>query len=160
MAGQGLAGAAFGVLAVSLQPSASRPVLHDLGNILLTYVLLWAYLAFTQYLIIWSENLPDGIVWYTRRLDTAWWWIALLLVAFHFFIPLLVLLSRAAKRAPLVLGGLAAALVCMHLVDAWWLIVPSVAATSVHVLWVAPLAATGVMALVGVRALHASKVNA
>jgi hypothetical protein len=156
LTGNGLAGAALGVLAATLRASASRSVLRDLGNILLTYVLLWAYIAFTQYLIIWAENLPDEIVWYTSRLQTHWWWVGCLLIAFHFFLPLLVLLSRTAKSAPLALAGLALALLVIHLVDAWWLTVPSVAPHSAHVLWLAPLAAAGLIALVGARALQGS----
>jgi hypothetical protein len=151
MTGQGLAGAAFGIVAATARGSPPREVMRDLGNILLTYVLLWAYLAFTQYLIVWAGNLPDEIVWYVRRLNTGWWWIGWLLISCHFFVPLLVLLSRAAKSVTLVLGALAGGLLVVHLVDAWWLTVPSVRPESLHVFWVAPLAAAGLIALVAAR---------
>lgn len=158
LVGQGLAGIAYGTLAAAAKSEAPRGVYRDLGNILLTYVLLWAYLAFTQYLIIWAENLPDEIAWYVPRVQTHWWWIGWLLITCHFFIPLLVLLSRFAKSLPFAIGMLAAALLFFHLIDVWWLTVPSVRPHSAHVLWFGPLAALGVMLLVSAYVRSASRV--
>src|SRR5262249_49381825 len=59
--------------------------LHDLGNLLLAFVMLWAYLAFSQFLIIWSGNLPEEIQWYLSRMRHGWQWVAAALVVFHFF---------------------------------------------------------------------------
>jgi hypothetical protein len=145
--GQMLSGFSAAVLAAAVQAKVPRPVFRDLGNLLLVYVLCWAYLAFTQYLIIWSENLPHEIKWYVARLHTHWYWVGWLLVTCHFFIPLLVLLSRNAKEAPFIMALLAAGLLVLHLIDVWWLVVPSVRPASAHVLWLAPLAALGVAAL-------------
>jgi uncharacterized membrane protein YidH (DUF202 family) len=100
-------------------------VFQDLGNLLLMFVMTWAYLAFTQYLIIWAEDLPNEIAWYLPRVQTSWRWVAIVLVVFHFALPFLVLLSRRAKRAPQTLGMLAAMLVLAHLVDAFWLVLPA-----------------------------------
>jgi hypothetical protein len=131
MIGQGLAGLTVGIVAATLagvrRPGVYPPgVFRDLGNLLLTYVLMWAYLAFTQYLIIWAENLPDEISWYLPRVETAWSWVGGVLILGHFFVPLLVLLSRNAKNAPVVLGALAGALLVAHVFDVFWLTVPSV----------------------------------
>ena len=145
--GQMLAGCAAGVLAAAVQSTAARSVYRDLGNLLLVYVLTWAYLAFTQYLIIWAEDLPSEISWYVVRLHTAWYWIGWLLVTCHFFLPLLVLLSRTAKQAPLALAGIAGLLLLLHLIDVWWLIIPSVRPHSANVLWLGPLAMLGLIAL-------------
>ncbi|HKU86878.1 MAG TPA: hypothetical protein VJV77_11135 [Casimicrobiaceae bacterium] len=123
------------------QEVASR--FHDLGNLLLMFVMTWAYLAFTQYLIIWAEDLPNEIAWYLPRVETSWRIVALCLVAFHFALPLLVLLSRRAKRAPRVLGLLAALLVLAHLVDTWWLVVPAFRTGGATVTWTDPLAVIG-----------------
>jgi hypothetical protein len=135
--GQMLAGAAFGIAAAagSLGPFArgprplpdepTRQRFHDLGNLLLMYVLTWAYLAYTQFLIIWSENLPHEIHWYVPRVQTGWAALGIFLVAFHFFLPLLILLSRTAKRSPAFLGAIAAGLLVAHLADAFWLVVPT-----------------------------------
>jgi hypothetical protein len=146
--GQMLAGFAAALVGAAVGSRTRASVFHDLGNLLLVYVLCWAYLAFTQYLIIWAENLPHEITWYIVRLHTQWYWAGCLLVLCHFFIPLLVLLSRNAKQAPFVMGALAAGLLLLHLVDVWWLVVPSVRPHSAHVLWLAPLAALGMSVLV------------
>jgi hypothetical protein len=116
---------------------------HDLGNLLLTLVMTWAYLAFTQYLIIWAEDLPNEIAWYLPRVETSWRAVALFLVALHFAVPLLVLLSRRAKRAPRVLGLLAVLVLLAHLVDAWWLVAPAFRETGVTLTWTDPLAVVG-----------------
>jgi hypothetical protein len=126
MIGQGLAGLSFGIVALAVAGVRRPGVFRDLGNLLLTYVLMWAYLAFTQYLIIWAENLPDEISWYVPRVQTGWLWVGSALILAHFFVPLLVLLSRNAKNAPAVLGALAGALLVAHVVDVFWLTVPSV----------------------------------
>src|SRR6185437_1299729 len=71
---------------------AIRLRFNDLGNLLLMYVLTWAYLAYTQFLVIWSENLPHEIHWYVPRVQTGWAALGIFLVAFHFFLPLVILL--------------------------------------------------------------------
>jgi hypothetical protein len=71
---------------------------HDAGNLLLAFVMLWAYFSFSQYLIIWSGDLPHEIAWYQDRLQTGWRTVGVLLVVLHFAVPFLVLLSRRVKR--------------------------------------------------------------
>jgi hypothetical protein len=145
--GQMLAGAAFGVAAASgsfgalarvPRPVPDEPVrlrFHDLGNLLLMYVLTWAYLAYTQFLVIWSENLPHEIRWYVPRVQTGWAALGIFLVAFHFFLPLLILLSRAAKRSPAFLGAIAVGLLAAHLADAFWLVVPTFRSAGFAISW-------------------------
>lgn len=131
MTGQLLAGLALAVLdvaRVNVRGVEDRLRLRDLGNLLLMYVLGWAYLAFVQYLIIWANDLPHEIRWYLPRLHGAWGGVALALVLFHFALPLVILLFRAAKQAPQVLGGVAIGLLLFHLADAAWMILPSVGA--------------------------------
>jgi len=118
---------------------------QDLGNLLLMFVMTWAYLAFTQYLITWAEDLPNEIAWYLPRVQTSWHDVALLLVAIHFALPFLVLLSRRAKRVPRALGALAALLLFAHVVDSFWLVVPAHRPNGISIAWsdVAALAALG-----------------
>ena len=71
---------------------------HDLGKLMLAFVMLWAYLAFSQFLIIWSGNLPEEIPWYIERIRGGWGVVALLLVIGHFALPFALLLSRDLKR--------------------------------------------------------------
>jgi hypothetical protein len=89
-------------------------------------VLTWAYLAYVQFLIIWAADLPREISWYLRRDTPGWRAVAWTLFAVHFAAPLLILLSRKAKEAPRLMGALAALLLAVHLLDCWWLVLPSV----------------------------------
>lgn len=100
-------------------------VLHDYGNLLLTFTMLWAYLSFSQFLIIWAGNLREEIPWYMTRAKGAWVGVAVVLIIFHFAVPFLLLLSRFVKRRAQVLGWLAAGLLLMSLVDIFWLTVPA-----------------------------------
>jgi hypothetical protein len=103
----------------------SPRVLNDYGNLLLTFTMLWAYLSFSQYLIIWAGNLKDGIPWYMSRARGGWAWVALALIIFHFAVPFLLLLSRLVTRRARLLGWVAAALIVMSLVDIFWLTAPA-----------------------------------
>jgi hypothetical protein len=134
--GQMLAGLALAV--ALLDREAARKLLPDFGNLLLMYVMTWAYLAYVQFLIIWAGNLPHEIGWYVRRSAPGWKAVAWALAVFHFAAPLLILLSRRAKRAPAMVGALAIGLLAAHLLDCWWLVMPSAGALSLHWLWMAP----------------------
>jgi hypothetical protein len=132
MGGQGLAALAF--LIAMLVWLSRRPPLdavvapvhfHDLGNLMLAFVMLWAYFSFSQYLIIYSGNLPEEITWYMHRLQTGWRFVGLILVLFHFAIPFLLLLARRVKRTPELLVRIAAGMLIVRLVDLFWLIAPA-----------------------------------
>lgn len=148
--GQMLSGMAFAVVLVARNARQDQQdrqgrqvqpiVFRDLGNLLLMYVMTWAYLAFTQFLIIWAENLPHEIVWYIARMHGGWLIVAWLLAVFHFFVPLLILLFRNAKEAPFKLGLLAAGLLVFHLLDVWWMILPSLTVHWAQWLWTVPVA--------------------
>ncbi|HUB23839.1 MAG TPA: hypothetical protein VL992_00320 [Tepidisphaeraceae bacterium] len=99
----------------------ARPeYLNDLGNLLLTLVILWAYLSFAQLLVIWMGNKQDEIPWYVHRLTNGWLWLGVALVVLHFFVPFIILLMRDLKRkAPLMLT-LCACLLVLRLVDLFW----------------------------------------
>ena len=99
--------------------------MQDLGNLLLAFVMLWAYMAFSQFLIIWCGNLAEEIPWYLRRTRGGWQYAALALIVFHFFVPFGFLLFRDTKRGPRLLMGVALGIVVMHLVDLIWLVLPS-----------------------------------
>jgi hypothetical protein len=146
-AGQMLGAMALAVAWAGLRGLGEAPDYNDLGNLLLMYVLTWAYLAFMQFLIVWVGNLPREISWYLPRLQTGWVALAIVLVVFHFFAPLAILLLRAAKRAPLFLGAFAAALLFMHALDVYWLVAPSVRPAGFHVAWLDPAALIAFAAL-------------
>jgi hypothetical protein len=157
MVGQTLTTLAFAIAVLALIAETpplseilSAETLNDLGNLLFAFIMLWAYLSFSQYLIIWSGNLPEEIPWYLRRSSGGWQWIAVGLALFHFAIPFFLLLIRRNKRRKQVISGIAIAVVLMRLVDLMWLIVPAHEPT-VHVHWldVVTLAGIGGLWLAG-----------
>ncbi len=117
---------------------------NDLGNLLLMLVMTWAYLAFTQYLITWAENLPHEIVWYLPRTQTSWKWIGIFLVVFHFAAPFVLLLFRLIKRNAGLLAALAGALLFAHWVDALWLVAPTFRGDGFRLYWTDIAATVGI----------------
>ena len=98
--------------------------LHDLGKLLLAFVMLWAYFDFSQLLIIWSGNLPEEISFYRTRLYGEWGLVAVIVVVFHFFVPFFLLLSQDLKRRAQILSKIAIWLILMRLVDLFWMTRP------------------------------------
>ena len=132
VAGQALAALAFAIVMLTMlrgsQPVATYVTprhFHDLGKLLLAFVMLWAYLNFSQFLIIWSGNLPEEIPWYINRFRDGWQYLALVLVVGHFALPFALLLSRDLKRNPSVLSKIAVFVLVMRLADLIWLIAPA-----------------------------------
>jgi hypothetical protein len=142
MGGQGLSAMAF-MIAVLVwlgrRPPLDRIVVpahfHDLGNLMLAFVMLWAYFSFSQYLIIWAGNLPLEISWYQHRLQTGWRTVGVTLILFHFAVPFVVLLSRTVKRAPDLLVKVAIGILVLRLVDLFWLIAPEFHENGLVVHW-------------------------
>ena len=129
---------------------------HDLGKLLLALVMLWSYFAFSQFLIIWSGNLPEEISWYRPRIHGAWGAIALAVIVLHFAFPFLFLLSRSFKRHAGKLVIVAVLILVMRLVDLLWMIAPNFPPDGFHVSWmdvVAPIAMGGLWLGVFARAL-------
>jgi hypothetical protein len=151
IAGQGLSAFAFIVVMMVLL-SERAPLAgyvapshyHDLGKLMLAFVMFWAYVSFSQYLIIWAGNLPEEIPWYLRRLQGGWGWIALAILLFHFVLPFLMLLPASANRNPRVLGAVAALLVLMRLVEMFWLTQPVFSDGRFRLHWMDFLAPIGI----------------
>lgn len=118
-------------------------VLGDLGNLLLTFVMLWAYLAFSQFLIIWSGNLTDEIPWYASRANGGWAIVAVLLIVFHFAVPFLLLLSRDVKRQIEALAAVGTGLLLLTLLDCFWLLTPGFEPQAPRVHWMDAAAVVG-----------------
>jgi hypothetical protein len=98
---------------------------HDLGKLLLAFVMLWAYLAFSQFLIIWGGNLPEEVGWYVERIHGPWGYVSLLLAFGQFVLPFTLLLSRNLKKRGSLLAKVAGGLLFMRLVDLIWLVEPN-----------------------------------
>src|SRR5262245_61874559 len=151
--GQLLVAMAFAILVTSWlardEPYASvaaPEILNDLGNLLLAFVMLWAYMAFSQLLITWSGDLPEEIRWYLHRTYGGWNWVGVVLLLLHFAVPFFLLLSRQTKRRMQGLTTVAAVVFGIHLVDVFWLVMPASFSGRFHVHWldlVAPIGLGG-----------------
>lgn len=97
----------------------------DLGNILLTIVMLWAYISFMQYLIIWSGNLPDEVTWFSKRMHNGWEFLMLALFAFLFAAPFLALLFRKYKLNSRLMFLLLGIILFFRILERFWMIMPS-----------------------------------
>jgi hypothetical protein len=120
-----IAASAWLARAEPMSQVATPGQLHDLGNLLLAFVMIWAYMAFSQFLIIWCGNLTAEIPWYLKRTRGGWQWVALALIVFHFFVPFFVLLLRETKRRSSALVSVALLILGMHWIDLFWLVIPA-----------------------------------
>jgi hypothetical protein len=153
VAAQGLSAMAFTILVccvLSRRPPFDAVFtpdrLHDLGKLLLMFVMLWAYFSFAQLLIIWSGNLVQEIPWYLERMATNWGWVGIALVLFQFALPFAALLSRPLKRQRTSMIAVSALLLVMRVVESFWLVVPDTSPAAFHVSWldfVVPIAIGG-----------------
>jgi hypothetical protein len=105
--------------------------LHDLGKLLLAFVMLWAYFDFSQLLIVWSGNQPEEISFYRTRLYGEWGVVAVIVVVFHFFVPFFLLLSQDLKRRAQIISKIAVWLILMRLVDLFWMTRPEFTSSAV-----------------------------
>jgi hypothetical protein len=99
--------------------------LQDIGKLLFAFTAFWAYIAFSQYFLMWYANLPEETIWYKARIEGSWLPVSLLLMAGHFGIPFLYLMGRTVKRkdATLAVGGVW--LLAMHFLDLYWQVMPT-----------------------------------
>ena len=150
MVGSALSALSFCILAVSrvgtegpLSVVADAETIHDLGKLMLAFVMVWAYISFSQFLIIWSGNLPEEITWYLRRFHTGWRFVGLFLVVFHFALPFRLLLSRGLTRRPRTLGAIAAMVLLARVVDLAWIVQPELRSTGFPIHWLDVALAVG-----------------
>ncbi len=133
MAGQVLIAIATGIIITrymalrydDVAEQATINVFNDLGNFLLAFTSFWAYVSFSQYLILWSSNLPETITWYMIRGNNGWQFVAMLSIVFGFAVPFVILLARRNKRNIKILMTLAVLAFVMRFVDLFWIIIPT-----------------------------------
>lgn len=142
MTGQGLSALSFtisvAILLATRKPMSeiySPALFHDLGKLLLMFTMLWAYLAFSQFLLIWAGNLPSEIPFYLHRWQGGWQLVGLMLILFHFGLPFLLLLSREVKQSINLLAAVTLLVILMRFVDLFWLTVPEFSAGHFRIHW-------------------------
>jgi hypothetical protein len=117
---------------------------NDLGNLLFAFVMLWAYLMLSQFLIIWSADLPEETPWYLLRSSGLWGAMTVALLVLHFAAPLLLLLNRSVKRNVRILSPTAAYLALMGFADVAYLVSPALERWSPPIHWVSLAAFLGI----------------
>jgi hypothetical protein len=130
--GWGLATLSFGATILAYL-SDKRPMdgvlgqrhFHDIGKLMLAMVMVWTYFNLSQWLIIWSGNIPEETEWYLTRMEGGWFWTGVILILFHFAFPFLILLQQDFKRKPKLLATLAIFILLMRFVDYFFLIGPT-----------------------------------
>lgn len=129
--GQGLSAFAFGIIVLLMLAQAAplnrvltRHHFHDLGKLMFAFLMLWAYLSFSQFLIIWSANLPEEIPHYLNRWENSWRWLTVFVVVGHFMIPYALLLSRDLKRNMAKLKVISIWILASRIADYYWHIAP------------------------------------
>lgn len=108
---------------------------HDLGKLMFAFTIFWSYITFCQYLLIWYSSIPEETVWYFNRWQGSWKSVSILIILGHFALPFIVLLGRDAKRSTPVLVVISLWLLLMHYVDLYWLVMPNLHPTGMHVSW-------------------------
>ncbi len=132
-AGTVLTALAAGTLVVlNLQKSGSIPALrpdhyYSLGALMFSFVNFWAYIAFSQFLLIWYANIPEETYWFMARWRNGWQYVSVLLILVHFLVPYFALLSQEAKMNPARLKFMAIWLLAAHVLDLYWLVMPTYA---------------------------------
>jgi len=117
---------------------------HDLGKLMFAFTMLWAYTNFSQFLIIWSGNLPEETPWYLARLKGGWQYLAIVVLLMQFVLPFLILLSRNLKRNARRLAGVALLVLAARLLDLFWLVTPAFSPAEFSLHWIDLAAVFGV----------------
>lgn len=98
---------------------------HIMGKLMLAFTVFWAYIGFSQYMLIWYANIPEETIYYLRRNTGSWNTLNIIMVIGHFFVPFVLLLFQATKKKPLLLCSVAAWILIMHLLDMYIVVLPT-----------------------------------
>jgi hypothetical protein len=139
-----------------LEGLVSEEHFHDTGKLCFTFTVFWAYIAFSQYFLIWYSNVPEETAWYFVRKQNGWQYVFYVLCLGHFIVPFLILLFRKVKRTPGLLMAVACWMLLMHFTDMFFIVRPMVTTrpnagglSPLDGLWVDIAAVVGVVGLLG-----------
>jgi len=117
---------------------------HDLGKLQMAFIMVWAYLMLSQFLIIWSANLPEEIPWYINRSAGGWQYVSVVLLLSYFVVPFLILLSRDVKRRPRLLATVACAIIVARVIELFWFVIPAFHPGVLSIHWMDAVTLVGV----------------
>jgi hypothetical protein len=123
--------------ASSIHPGHMR----DFGSLLLAFVMFWAYMSFSQFLLIWVGNLPEETPWYLLRARGGWQYVIIFIAIFHFAVPFMLLLLRDIKDHRQRLLAVAVGLLIMRFIDLFWWVEPSLNHYGEYFYWLLDVAA-------------------
>lgn len=106
---------------------------HTMGKLMFAFTVFWAYIGFSQYMLIWYANIPEETIWFLRRNTETWWYLSQFLVVGHFFIPFLFLLPQPTKKKPMFLCGMALWILLMHFLDLYVVVLPELHKTGIQI---------------------------
>lgn len=124
---------------------------YSLGALMFAFVNFWAYIAFSQYLLIWYANLPEETIWFLQRWEGGWIFVSIILIIVHFLIPYFGLVSQPSKTNPKRLKSMALWIIAAHFVDLYWIVMPTYGKEEVVFGWIElafPILAIGIMILI------------
>jgi len=123
----------FGFMVATLTALRARGVLkgvvtvehlHDMGKLLFAFTVFWAYIAFSQYFLIWYADIPEETAYFHHRSHGGWPTVGMLLAFGHFAVPFFFLMPRIVKRSTGLLAAGAVWLLVMHYLDLYWCVMP------------------------------------
>lgn len=117
---------------------------QDLGRLMFAFTVFWAYIGFSQYMLIWYGNIPEETRWFLPRIQGSWGPVSILLVVGHFAVPFALLMSRWTKRRPWFVGMVAVWILLMHYLDVFWMVMPHLHPGGAHLSWMDPVCAAAV----------------
>ncbi|MGH9668268.1 MAG: hypothetical protein ACRD9L_27925, partial [Bryobacteraceae bacterium] len=131
------------IIAIFILFSTAKPIrdyvtpqhFHDLGNMLFCFMILWTYLSLSQFIIIWSGNLPEEISWYLRRFHGGFGSVVIFVSVFSFFLPFVLLLMRPIKRNPALLAKVCILFLVLRVMDVYWIVEPGFYPDGIHLHW-------------------------
>jgi hypothetical protein len=123
--------------------------LHDLGKFMFAFTVFWAYIAFSQFMLIWYANLPEETGYFIRRFQQGWWMISVFLLVGKFLVPFFFLMPRDAKRREGMLMGVGIFMLVAQWIDLMWLVQPEFFKDGPHFGWVQAGVTLGFIGLFG-----------
>jgi hypothetical protein len=129
-----------------LTTSVTEDHYHDIGKMMFAFTVFWAYIGFSQFMLIWYADIPEETHWYLWRFQGDWKVVSSLLLAAHFVVPFFGLMSRHVKRNKRTLAFWAVWILVIHYVDLFWLVYPNGTAE-------VPLGLVDILCLIGVLGL-------
>ncbi len=119
-----------------LKNTIGQAHIYDMGAWMFAFTVFYAYIAFSQFLLIYYANIPEETIWFYHRLEGSWKYITYGLLIFRFVLPFLILLNREQKHRRNILAYVSVLVVIMHFLEIYWIAMPTLSAHGIHFSWI------------------------